>query len=304
MNLKQKIIQYAKTLGFNDVKIAKSQILTDEVNRYKQWIASGFNADMHWMERNIDKRADIRLILPEAKSIIVTSFSYFTNYYYPVNLDGLGKISRYAWGDDYHEIILYKLKQIEDFIRLYNENSLLKSYVDTGPILERQWAIKSGLGWQGKNGMIINPKYGSYFFIGIIITNLDLEPDTPIKDMCGSCYKCMEACPTNAIVHQKVVDSSKCLSYWTIESKEDNLPDDIKNNQNNWVFGCDICQEVCPWNRFAKLTSELNFSPRNGETTLSKDFVNYLSEEEFYKRFRKSLIKRAKLKGLKRNFQL
>jgi len=302
MNFKQNIIKYAKELGFIDLKFTPVQVLSKEIKLYKQWIDSGFNADMKWMERNIDKRENIKLILSEAKTVIVAAHSYFTGINYPDELNGFGKISRYAWGDDYHDVVLNKLKMIEKYIADINENAVFKSYVDTGPILEKQWAVKSGLGWQGKNGMIINPKYGSYFFLGIIITNLEIEPDVPLKEMCGTCDKCIQACPTKAIIHPKVIDSNKCLSYWTIESKDDKMPEEFAKNQNNWIFGCDICQEVCPWNKFSIPTSEEAFLPRNGETILSKKYIYNLDDETFRARFNKSPIKRAKLKGMKKNF--
>jgi epoxyqueuosine reductase len=302
MNFKAQLSKEAVNLGFLDLRVAKVELLENEFEHYKQWLSLGYNADMQWMERNLDKRRDISLILENAKSVIVTAHSYYTGIDYPEDLQGRGKISRYAWGDDYHDVVLKKLKLLEFYIKQYHPESESKSYVDTGAILERQWALKAGIGWQGKNGMIINQHYGSYFFIGIIISTLELEEDSQHKNLCGKCTKCLDACPTKAIVQPKVVDSNKCLSYWTIESKADSFPDEIRMNQNNWVFGCDICQEVCPWNRFAIKTQDSEFYPRNAETTLEKVQIEKMTDEEFSVRFKNSPVKRAKLKGLKRNF--
>lgn len=305
-SIKSDLVDFAKTLGFNDLGVAKVDKLSLETEQYKLWLSNGFNATMQWMEKNIEKREDINFILENAKSVIVTAHSYYTGMHYPPEneLSGKsGKISKYAWGDDYHEIILTKLKDIEKFLLLKYPEEKFKCYVDTGPILEKQWAKRAGIGWQGKNSLILSKDLGSYFFIGIIITTLELEQDKPVKDLCGTCTKCINYCPTSAIVDNRVVDSNKCISYWTIEAKPNiNTPENISNNQNNWIYGCDICQEVCPWNKNKpKLTSELSFYPRNNETILDYSFINSMTEEEFKLRFKNSPIKRTKLAGIKRN---
>jgi epoxyqueuosine reductase len=303
-SLKQKIYDLAKKIGFLDLRIAEAQPLKSEFKYFLKWLDLGYHADMSWMERNPWKRENINHLLPGAKSVIVTAHSYFTGDEYPDEneMKGSGKISRYAWGDDYHDVILKKQKKLEALLYEYDAKQESKNYVDTGPILERQWAVKSGIGWQGKNGMIIRRDAGSYFFLGIIISTIELEPDKPIKSYCGKCTKCIDACPTGAIIKSKVVDSSRCLSYWTIEYRGDELPDEIKKKLNGWAFGCDICQEVCPWNKFAKLTQEEKFKPRFGKMTVNTDEIMNMSDEKFRDRFCKSAVTRAKLKGLQKNF--
>jgi epoxyqueuosine reductase len=306
LSLKEELIEYAKSLGFNDLGIAKVDLLSTEIENYKFWLHNGFNANMQWMEKNIDKREDISLILDNAKSVIVTAHSYYTGYNYPPKneLTGKsGKISRYAWGNDYHNIILVKLISIENYLLSKFPDKKFKSYTDTGPILEKQWAKRAGIGWQGKNSLIISKELGSYFFIGVIISTLELEPDLPVKDYCGTCKKCIDFCPTSAIIDDKKIDSNKCISYWTVESKPGiEIPENISINQKNWIYGCDICQEVCPWNNNKPiLTSELSFFPKNDETIIDYSVINSMTEEEFSQRFRNSPIKRTKLTGLKRN---
>jgi epoxyqueuosine reductase len=308
-NIKNDLVDFAKSLGFNDLGIAKVGLLSDEIEQYKLWLNNGFNATMLWMDKNIEKRENISLVLENAKSVIVTAHSYYTAQNYPKEneLSGKsGKISKYAWGDDYHEIILAKLKSIENYLVSKFPEEKFKCYVDTGPILEKQWAKKAGIGWQGKNSLILSREFGSYFFIGIIITTLVIEEDKPVKDYCGTCTKCIDLCPTSAIVDNMVVDSNKCISYWTIEAKPDiNIPENITKNQNNWIYGCDICQEVCPWNKNKpKLTSELSFYPRNNETTIDYSLINLMTEVEFRQRFQNSPIKRTKLAGIKRNINI
>lgn len=297
------LISKSNELGFFDIKIAKSEELTEEFTNFENWIDKNYNATMKWIERNTEKRKNPAEILANCKSVIVLAYNYFTNFKYPTEISGKGKISKYAWGDDYHEIILPKLKEIEAFIKENFHDAECKSYVDTGPILEKIWAEKAGIGWQGKNSLIISKTHGSYFFIGIILTTLEIEPDTPIKDYCGSCTKCIVNCPTGAIVENKVVDSNKCISYWNIEAKpEMNIPENITNNSNNWSYGCDICQEVCPWNKnLPKITNEIKFFPRKNETYIEIDDILKMTNEDFNARFKKSPIKRTKLTGMQRN---
>jgi len=303
---KIKLRDYALNFGFLDLKIAKAVELASEFELFQNWLSQGMNADMSWMEKNLEKRRDIRNILENARSVILLSYSYFTGIEYPpedeIKVMG-GKISRYAWGDDYHDVLQSKLKQITDFLKESAPESQNLYYVDTGPILEKQWAVRSGLGWQGKNSLVLSENYGSYFFIGVIISSLELPEDSSVPDRCGTCTKCIKACPTNAIVADAVVDSGKCISYWTIEAKHDKaIPDNIAANLNNWIFGCDICQEVCPWNKNKpKLTDYIGFRPRNELTILEHSKIANMAQEEFSERFRKSPIKRLKLPGLKRN---
>ncbi len=302
--IKEKIFLKAKELGFIDMKIAKYQTLSEEIQYYKKWISEGKNATMGWMERNFEKREDVREILPNTNSILCFSFNYFTgNIHKKESNTDIGKISRYAWGSDYHDILSEKLKEIENYIKELIPQAETKYYADTGPTLDKQWAVKSGLSWQGKNSLTISPEYGSYFFIGIIFTSAKLPNDTPIKDYCGTCTKCIQACPTNAIVDNKIVDANKCIAYWTIEAKHDiDIPEYITNNAKNWIFGCDICQEVCPWNQNKpKITEEILLKSRFENGMLEKKFIESLEQEDFSKIFKNSPIKRLKIAGLKRN---
>ncbi len=299
---KNEIINLAKNLGFSDIRFARAEPLDKEFQNFINWLDKGYNTDMKWLEKNIEKRKDVKYILPNAKTMIVLAFNYFTGINHSTNNY---KISRYAWGDDYHNVILPKVKQIAEYIKSLSPENQTRSFVDTGPAMEKIWAVRSGLGWQGKNSLILTKKYGSYIFLGVIITTLEIEPDSPIKDFCGTCTKCIESCPTGAIISPKVIVSNKCISYWTIEAKPDKIiPDEISQRQSGWIFGCDICQEVCPWNSKLKIIQdEIHFQPRFGETNLEPNYIMQLDLYEFYKRFRKSPIKRAKLEGLKKNIE-
>lgn len=299
MSLPQLIKDKARELGFEHCGIASVELLTKESAHLREWLERGYHGSMGYLERNQEKREDIRLIMPEAKSVIVLSYNYYTPHQHDKTI---GKISRYAWGDDYHEVLPPKLRELELFIREQNPLALTRHYVDTGPVMEKQWAVRAGIGWQGKHSNIISRSAGSFFFLALIITNLELEADAPMADFCGSCTACIDACPTGAIVQPYVVDGSQCLSFWTIETKpEVEFPLEIAQHTEGWLYGCDICQEVCPWNRFKKETQEERFQPRNGETTVDVERVLNMQQEEFSTRFRKSPIKRTKLAGLKRN---
>lgn len=301
INLKQLIIEKSISLGLDSLRTTNSTSLGIEFDNYIHWLENSYHGEMSYLERNLDKRKDINNILPQAKTIITVAFNYYTDRIHE-NLENSGKISRYAWGDDYHDVFLEKLKVLANYINEIEPESSQKAYVDTGSILEKQWAVRTGLGWQGKNSLILNRKLGSYFFIGIIITSIELENDMPIREYCGRCTACIDACPTNAIIQPKVVDSRKCISYWTIEAKPNyNIPEPISDNLNNWVFGCDICQEVCPWNRDLISTSEPAFQPRKNETSIDFKSINEMDKENFNIRFKNSPIKRTKLEGLIRN---
>ncbi|MBE2189350.1 MAG: tRNA epoxyqueuosine(34) reductase QueG [Desulfobulbaceae bacterium] len=304
--LKNKLKAHASKLGFLDLKIAKAKELIAEFANMQKWLDDGMHADMQWLERNKEKRRNIGLVLENAKSVIVLSHSYYTGIDYPqfeIKEVNAGKISRYAWGDDYHDVLMPKIKEIESLIIQEFPDSKNLCYIDTGPILEKQWAVRAGIGWQGKNSLVLSPDYGSYFFLCVIISTAEFEPDTAIADKCGTCVKCIKACPTDAIVADGVVDSRKCLSYWTIEAKHHiEIPTEISEKMEGWIFGCDICQEVCPWNKNKpKITDFVSFQPRNGSTVLQHDSIAQMSDIEFTERFSKSPIKRLKLLGLKRN---
>ena len=302
-NIKSDIKQKAAELGFMDLGVAASYKLEKEFNVFESWLDNKYNATMQWLNKNTFKREDPSQVLEGCRTVIVVAYNYYTGAEYPENSDGFGKISRYALGSDYHEIVLPKLFEIEKIIKEKAPDAHCRSYVDTGPVLEKIWAEKAGVGWQGKNSLIISKKHGSYFFLGVILTTLEIEPDEPYHDHCASCTKCISACPTDAIIADKVIDSNKCLSFWTIEAKPDmNIPEEIAHNNKEWIFGCDICQEVCPWNKkLPKLTHEELFYPRHGETAINIAELLEMDKPAFAERFRKSPIKRAKLEGLKRN---
>ncbi|QLH54079.1 MAG: Epoxyqueuosine (oQ) reductase QueG [Candidatus Kapaibacterium sp.] len=296
--LKNNIKEFSYSLGFEKVGFARFRFFSKEIEKYKNWLANGYQASMNYLERNIDKRENIGLILSDVKSIIVFAHSYFTDVQHSKSIF---KISRYAWGDDYHDILEKKIRKVANFISEQVDTFKFKIYVDTGPILEKIWAVEAGIGWQGKNSLVLSQELGSYFFIGIMLTNLDVPPDTKVVDRCGECRKCIDACPTNAIVSPKVVDSRKCISFWTIEKKiHEEIPHQL--DFKGWIFGCDICQEVCPWNSKAKITKELAFYPRNGKTNLEEEDLMKLTIENFKEVFRKSPIKRAKFEGLMKNY--
>lgn len=299
----ERIKESAKKAGFELVGIAKAEAMNEEFERYQEWIASNYHATMQYMERNLEKRKDIREILPGAESVIVVGLSYHTPYQHE-EATGQGKISRYAWGTDYHEIMPVNMQEIVSVITSISPESQSKIYVDTGPIPEKQWARKAGIGWQGKNSNIISREIGSWFFLGIIITTLPLEYDKPIDDYCGTCTACLDACPTQAIIEPYKVDAGKCISYWTIEAKPQiEIPLHIAENMENWIYGCDICQDICPWNRFSSETTVNEFHPREQQTSFDLESIMEMKQEDFSSRFRKSPVKRTKLAGLQRNAQ-
>lgn len=303
-NLKEILKKKAKEIGFDQIGFAKAETLGQEFDDYLRWLDAGFNASMDYLARNKEKRKDISLVLENAKTVIVTATNYNTPFFHNCSInDTSGKISRYAWGDDYHDVILPKLKLLSLEITNFHPDSKLKCYVDTGPILEKVWAVKAGLGWQGKNSLILTKKFGSYVFLGLIITTAEIESDIIIPDHCGKCNACIENCPTGAIVHPKVLDSNKCISYWTIETKgKIDFPENIAQNLKNWVFGCDICQEVCPWNRKKIFTKDIRFYPRNNQTLIDANEIDTMDTTGFNIRFKNSPIKRAKLDGINKTF--
>lgn len=302
--MKQKVKDKAKELGFSECGFASYRLMDSELEHYKSWLSSGYNADMDWMERNLEARLDIKKLLPSAKTIIVLAHSYNTQIN-PIADYSKAKIARYAWGKDYHNVLKKKLKKLELYLKELDLNSESRSFTDSAPIFERDWAISAGLGWRAKNSLVINRKLGSYFFISTIITNVELEADSPFgKDYCGTCTKCIDACPTGAIEKGSIVNANKCISFWTIESKSETIPSHIAQNMNGWVFGCDICQEVCPWNNSrVQPTLENLFFPRNGENYIDIEKVSNMTEEEFNQRYEVSPVKRTKLSGLKRNIK-
>ena len=289
----------AKELGFFFCGISKADFLEEEAPRLEKWLSENRNGKMDYMSNHFDMRLDPRLLVDNAKSVV----SLLLNYY-PTeinnNLDSL-KISKYAYGEDYHYIIKDKLKEFFLFIQDEIGEVGGRVFVDSAPVMDKAWAKKSGLGWVGKNSNIINPKNGSFFFIAELILDLELVSDGPMKDYCGTCTRCIDACPTEAIVEPYVVDASKCISYLTIELKDHVLPNEFKGKMNDWMFGCDICQDVCPWNRFSKPHSEPKFNPHDQLLKMSKADWDDISQEIFSELFKNSAVKRTKFFGLKRN---
>jgi epoxyqueuosine reductase len=297
----QDIKQKALDLGFHKAGIAPVEALTEEGTRLQQWLDAGFGGQMSYMAREPEKRSDPRLLLPSAKSVIALAL----NYYRPeqhVNDPEIGKISRYAWGDDYHDVMREKLSSLLAWIRELQPEVEGKACVDTSPILDKAWAMKAGLGWIGKHTNLITREYSSWVFLGELLLSVELEYDPPFPtDHCGKCTACIDACPTGAIIAPYQLDATRCISYGTIELRSEELPSSIADHLENWVFGCDICQDVCPWSRFSKPTAEDRFTPREGVVAPRLDELAELSQEEFSTRFRKSAIKRTKRAGLQRN---
>ena len=303
MKQKQTILikQLASELGFNFCGIAQAIKLDDDARRLEFWLSKGMQGNMHYMERYFDLRIDPRQLVPGAKSVITLLLNYFPKDKQDADTP---KISKYAYGKDYHEVIREKLNKLIEAIRINVGEIHGRGFVDSAPVLERTWAQRSGLGWVGKNGNLINKEMGSFFFIATLITDLDLEPDEPFtKDYCGSCTRCIDACPTDAILPGKIVDGSKCISYFTIELKDMLIPTEMKGKFENWAFGCDICQDVCPWNRFSKPTNEIEFTPLPGILNISTKEWEAMTEEKFKSIFRNSSLNRSKLKGIQRNLK-
>jgi epoxyqueuosine reductase len=287
--------------GFNKVGIAGAQPLTDEGRRLKEWLARGYHGEMGWMARDVEKRISPIEIFPEARSVVVVALNYFTPHQHRQN-SHTGKVSRYAWGDDYHDIVKEKLLSLLAWIREQEPDAAGKVCVDIQPMMDKAWAVRAGLGWLGKHSNVITLEHGSWVFIGELLLNLELDEDTErVEDHCGTCTLCIDACPTAAITEPYVVDSNKCISYATIELRAPELPDEIESKLSGWLYGCDVCQDVCPWNRFEEPTSEMRFAPREGNVNASIDEILELTPETYAARYRGSAMKRAKLSGLHRN---
>ncbi len=294
------VIQKAKEIGFDLVGFAKADELSEEIENLEEWLKRKYQAGMVYMERNIDKRLDVKNILPEARSVISLAVNYYTANKYSGD-NSKGKVSRYSWGTDYHLIIWEKLARLEKELKEIDDGFESKSYVDTGPVMDKAWAVKTGLGWMGKHTNVINKRFGSWIFLSTIITNYQFEYSSGIPDFCGTCTACIDGCPTGAIVQEYVVDSNRCISYLTIENKNE-IPAGFHGKFDNWIFGCDICQDVCPWNiKFAEPANEKEFYPVNGNDEIDLSKAAAMTPEEFKRRFETSPVKRTKPKGLKRN---
>lgn len=293
------IKETAQRLGFEFCGIAKAVQLDDDAKRLEQWLNKGRNGSMQYMQEHFDLRIDPTKLVPGAKSVITLLINYYPD---EQQHSDAPKISKYAYGEDYHNIIKAKLREFMHILTNQIGEINGRGFVDSAPVLERSWAQRSGLGWIGKNGNLITKKSGSFFFIASLIVDLELMYDEPFaKDYCGSCTKCIDHCPTNAILPNKEIDGSKCISYFTIELKEALIPNEMKGKFDDWFFGCDACQDVCPWNRFSSPTKSESFKPINEILAFNLNDWNELTEEQFKTIFKNSPLKRSKFKGIKRN---
>jgi len=289
----------ARKLGFIFCGIARADFLEEEAPRLEAWLKKGMHGEMQYMENHFDKRLDPRLLVDGAKSVISLGLNYYTE---DTQVDASGpKISKYAYGADYHHVIKGKLKQLLETINEKIGEVGGRAFVDSAPVLDKAWAKKAGLGWIGKNTNLINQKAGSFFFLAELIVDIELEYDiAPTADHCGTCTRCIDACPTEAIVAPYIVDGSRCISYLTIELKNE-IPKEFSGKMDNWMFGCDVCQDVCPWNKFSVLNTEPSFAPHADLLQLNKKDWEEITEEVFEKVFKSSAVKRTKFSGLKRN---
>jgi epoxyqueuosine reductase len=292
------IKELAGELGFDHCGIAKAVQLDDDARRLETWLNKGMHGNMQYMENHFDKRIDPRKLVDGAQSVITLLFNYFPS---EQQRQDAPRIAKYAYGHDYHEVIRERLKTM--LFRMQERIGPVqgRGFVDSAPVLERAWAKRSGLGWIGKNGNLIHKQAGSFFFIATLITDIELEYDGPVGDYCGSCTRCLDACPTEALVAPGVVDGSKCISYFTIELKDQLIPDKMKGQFDDWMFGCDTCQDVCPWNRFSKAHQEAEFTPVPAILNFSTRDWEELTEEAFKNIFRHSPLKRSKFAGIRRN---
>ena len=300
MNATVYIKQLAAQLGFDYCGIAAAVQLDDDARRLESWLNKGMHGNMQYMENHFDKRIDPRKLVDGAKSVITLLFNYYPG---ERQREDAPQVSKYAYGEDYHEVIRARLKTM--LARMQEQFGQVqgRGFVDSAPVLERAWAQRSGLGWIGKNGNLIHKQAGSFFFIATLITDLELEYDGPVADFCGTCRRCLDACPTSAIVAPGVVDGSRCISYFTIELKEQMIPEQMQGKFDNWFFGCDTCQDVCPWNRFSKAHNEAAFTPLPEILNFSTSDWEEMTEETFKEVFRRSPLKRSKYAGIRRNLR-
>lgn len=297
-NLTRLIRQKAIDLGFTACGFAKSEFLEDQAKHLENWLKNGYHGSMSYMERNFDKRLDPGKLVENAKTVISFLYNYFPEKDLYTNADY--KISKYAYGEDYHMVVKEKLNTVASFIQSEIGEFNFRCFVDSAPVLEKTWAHRAGLGWPAKNGNLISKGRGSFFFLAELICDLDLEYDIPVADHCGTCTKCIDACPTEAIVKPYVVDGSKCISYLTIELKDELIPSQFAGKMQGWIYGCDICQDVCPWNSFSVVHNEPAFK---ADRVFQEPDIKELTKENFNILFKNSPIKRTKYEGLMRNFR-
>jgi len=294
------IKEQARKLGFDFCGISRAEHLKNEEPRLEQWLNQNMHGKMHYMADHFEKRLDPTKLVEGARSVISLMYNYFPEQ--ELNAKDNYKISKYAYGKDYHFVIKNKLKSLFSFITEHIGEIKGRAFVDSAPVMERAWAQKSGIGWIGKNGLLLNRQSGSFFLLAELILDLELEADHPIKDYCGSCTQCIDACPTQAIVEPYLLDARKCISYLTIELK-DEIPQDFEGKMENWIFGCDICQDVCPWNRFSQPHQEPQFQPHPHLKEMKKSDWQEITKEVYNEMFRQSAVKRTKYQGLTRNIQ-
>lgn len=290
--------EHARALCFDACGIASADAPIDPDNNLRAWIASGYQADMTWMKRSEDLRSNVQAKLPGTRSVVVVARNYYSER--PQAPSGSARVSRYAWGRDYHKVLKKPLRELARFIECFETGTRTYASVDTGPVLERAWARRAGVGSIGKHSLALRRDIGSWFFLGTILTTLELEHDPPAEDICGTCRLCIDACPTAAIVEPRVVDSNRCISYHTIENRG-GIPDGLQAEHGDWVFGCDVCQEVCPWNRFETETTERDFHPRGDHANPDLDRLLELDEDAFNEEFAGTTILRTKHSGMMRN---
>jgi epoxyqueuosine reductase len=289
----------ASRLGFLSCGISRAGFLEEEAPRLERYLKQGMHGEMHYMENYFDKRLDPTKLVEGSKSVISLLLNYYPE---EKQIENTFKVSKYAYGQDYHHVIKSKLKALQEFISEEIGEVNGRAFVDSAPVLDKAWAAKSGLGWIGKHTLLLSQQVGSYYFVAELIVDMELEYDSPVTDHCGSCTACIDACPTDAIVADRVVDGSKCISYFTIELKNE-IPTEFHGKFEDWMFGCDICQDVCPWNRFSKPHNEPLFNPHPELLAMTKNDWKEITEDVFKKVFQKSAVKRAKFAGLKRNIE-
>jgi len=294
--LKEKALE----LGLDACGVSKAGPLSEEADRLNEWLGRGHHASMRWMENHLEKRTDPTVLVQGARSIVSVLQSYY-NPFEPPEDPAIGRISRYAWGDDYHLILKERISLLKDWLESEVGEVNGRIFVDSAPVMDKAWAARAGLGWIGKHSNLISPEHGSWTFIGEMIIDVELTEDQPILDHCGSCTACIDECPTEAIIAPYVVDANRCISYTTIEHRGNDVNSAVSSDHRSWIFGCDVCQEVCPWNKFKTDTSESRYAPRPGTLTTSLEEWSDLDQEAFSTRFSKSAVKRTKLEGFKRN---
>jgi epoxyqueuosine reductase len=299
--LASEVKRRARELGFDRVGVARAEPLFEERARLEEWLRRGHHGEMQWMARDPVRRTDPRELLPGARSVVVVALNYYTPHEHAED-SSAGKISRYAWGDDYHDVLGERLRELLAWVQERVPGCAGRVCVDAQPAMDKAWAVRAGLGWIGKHSNLITRELGSWVFLGELVLDVELEPDdVRVEDHCGTCTLCLEACPTGAITEPYVVDSNRCISYATIELRAPELPAELSANLDGWLYGCDICQDVCPWNRFEQPTAEPRFEPRPDSVNAPLSDILSLTPETFAARFRRSPVKRAKLAGLQRN---